>query len=240
MPSHLDTFRGWVFEHWKRGKAASENFRKSVAEASGPIKREKGMLNARSLNKAYGEWFGSMITEAVDEPGERNTILFVTLTFERDGSGRRRRLAEGQSLGQEELFAFNHLYNRVCRKVVGRNFHRESHRDLLPTVLAFIDAEGSKFWSTLGKLTNLHIHSIWVMPATSADQLKATLNDHLARQNGDVRFDAIDVREIEASDTQSVGRVAGYSSKLVGFNQCDLGIAEEFRVYPMKAIPHAF
>ena len=203
-----------------------------MTEASGPSKREKGMQNARRLNKAYGDWFGSMITKAADEPGERKAVLFVTLTFERDGSGRRRRQAEGQPLGQEEMLAFNHLYNRVCRRLVGRNFHRESHSDLLPKVVAFIDAEGSKFWRTRGELENLHIHSIWVVPATWTKELKATLEDHLARQHSEVRFDAIDVREIEPRDTQCVNRVAGYSSKLISFNQRDLGIAEDFRVYP--------
>jgi len=190
------------------------------------------MQDAKSLNKAYGDWFGSMITEAVDDPGERKAILFVTLTFEREGSGRRRRLAEGQSLGELELDAFNHLYNRVCRDLIGRNYHRESHRSKLPRVLSFIDAEGSKYWGSIGNLENLHIHSIWVIPSTQIDQFEESLRRGSILSNRDTRFDAVDIKLVDQGDANSVLRVASYSSKLIGFNSMSLGVAEDFRVFP--------
>lgn len=109
------------------------------------------MQDGRSLNKAYGDWFGSMITDAFSEPGDPKAILFITLTFEKSGSGRRRRLAEGQADGEVELDAFTHLYNRVCRDLVGRNYHRDSYRSQLPKVLAFIDAEGSTATNSRGR-----------------------------------------------------------------------------------------
>lgn len=190
------------------------------------------MLDAWSLNKAYGDWFGSMITDAVDEPGERKAILFVTLTFEKDGSGRRRRLAEGQPVGELELDAFNHLYNRVCRDIVGRNYHRESHRSKLPRVLAFVDAEGSRYWGSMRDPENLHIHSIWVISSTLVDQLEKSLQRGKVHLSANLGVDAVDIRSIDRDDGNSVLRVASYSSKMMGFNTMNLGVADDFRVFP--------
>lgn len=190
------------------------------------------MQDARSLNKAYGNWFGSMITKAVDEPGEPKAVLFVTLTFEKDGSGRRRRLAEGQSLGEVELGAFNHLYNRVCRELVGRNYHRESHRSKLPKVLAYIDAEGTRYWGSMRDPENLHIHSIWVIPSTLVDQLEKSLQMGKAHLSGGLRVDAVDIKPVDRDDGNSVLRVVSYSSKMMGFNTMNLGVADDFRVFP--------
>lgn len=189
------------------------------------------MQNARSLNKAYGDWFGSIITEAVDEPGESKAVLFVTLTFEKD-AGRHRRLAEGQAVGEVELDAFTHLYNRACRDIVGRNYHRESHRSSLPKVLAFIDAEGSRYWGSIRDAENLHIHSIWVIPADQTDQLEQSLRRGSAILNREAPIDAIDVRLIDTGDGDSIIRTVSYSSKLMAFNSMNLGVADDFRVFP--------
>ena len=192
------------------------------------------MDDARRLNKAYGDWFGSLITDAIDEPGESKAVLFVTLTFEKIGTGRHRRLAEGQAIGEVELDAFSHLYNRVCRDLVGRNYHRESHRSKLPKALAFIDAEGSRYWKSMRDPENLHIHSIWVIPATQIDQLEESLRRRSVNQYGDARIDAVDIKLVDQGDPQSVLQVASYSSKLIGFNVAALGVAEEFRVFPRR------
>ena len=191
------------------------------------------MQDGRSLNKAYGEWFGSMISQASREPGEPKAILFVTLTFEKNGSGRQRRLAEGQAVGEVELDGFQHLYNRVCRDLVGRNYHRESHRSNLPTVLAFIDAEGSRYWGSMRDARNLHIHSIWVIPASQTDQLEQSLRRGSASLNRYAPIDAVDIKPIDQSDGDSLIRTVSYSSKLIGFNSMNLGVADDFRVFPL-------
>ena len=191
-----------------------------------------GMQDGRSLNRAYGEWFGSMITEACSEPSEPKAILFITLTFEKNGSGRRRRLAEGQAVGELELDAFNHLYSRVCRDVVGRNYHRESHRSNLPKVLAFIDAEGSRYWSSMRDAENLHVHSIWVVPANRTEQLERSLRRGSSALNGNAPIDAIDIKPIDHGNGDSILRTVSYSSKMMGFNSMNLGVADDFRVLP--------
>ena len=205
-------------------------------EYQNQIMRCERMDDVKGLNKAYSDWFGSLITDAIDEPGEPKAVLFVTLTFEKIGTGRQRRLAEGQAIGEVELDAFNHLYNRVCRDLVGRNYHRESHRSKLPRALAFVDAEGSRYWGTMRDPENLHIHSIWVIPSTQTERLEASLRSRSVNSNGYPRFDAIDIRPVDQGEARSVLRVASYSSKLIGLNSAKLFVAEEFRLFPHRSI----
>src|SRR5688572_19120425 len=103
------------------------------------------MNEANLINQEYRTWFRSIFRSALEdvkEPSHQKTVLFVTITFEREEKGRQRRQAEGQALGEMELNAFGDLYNRLCRKIIGRNYHRQSHRTSLPKAIAFIDAEG--------------------------------------------------------------------------------------------------
>jgi len=189
-------------------------------------------MDARTLNREYGTWFGSIIEDATRQPSEPKAILFITITFEKSGSGRQRRLAEGQAAGEVELDAFNHLYNRVCRDMVGRNYHRESHRSKLPRVLAFIDAEGSRYWNSMRDAEDLHIHSIWVIPSNQTEQLEQSLRRGSAALNRNAPIDAIDIKPIDHGDGDTVLRTVSYSSKLMGFNSIDLGVADDFRVFP--------
>lgn len=187
-------------------------------------------MDGRALNIEYGTWFGSMITEGLRDEDERQAVLFVTVTFKK--IGRRRRLAEGQAVGEVELDGFTHLYNRACRDLVGRNYHRASHRSCLPKVLAFIDAEGSRYWGSMRDAENLHIHSIWVIPADKTDQVSQSLRRGAATLNEDAPIDAIDIEPIDQGDEHCIRRVVSYSSKLMGHNAAELAVAEDFRVFP--------
>ena len=81
---------------------------------------------------------------------------------------------------------------------------------------------------------NLHIHSIWVIPANQTDQLVESLRRGSINSYEDAKIDAVDIRLVDHGDPQSVLRVASYSSKLIGFNVAALGVAEEFRVFPCR------
>jgi len=79
---------------------------------------------------------------------------------------------------------------------------------------------------------NLHIHSIWVIPASQTDQLEQSLRRGSSALNENARIDAIDIKPIDQSDKASVLHVVSYSSKLMGFNTMNLGVADDFRVFP--------
>jgi hypothetical protein len=45
-------------------------------------------------------------------------------------------------------------------------------------------------------------------------------------------FDAIDVQPIDLSNKGQLARVTSYSSKFIGYNDAELAIGEDFRIYP--------
>ncbi len=79
---------------------------------------------------------------------------------------------------------------------------------------------------------NLHIHSIWVIPSNQTDQLEQSLQRGSASLNHDAPIDAIDIKPINPGDEDSITRTVSYSSKLMGFNSMNLGVADDFRVFP--------
>jgi hypothetical protein len=197
--------------------------------------RRKDMNDPRTISRAYSDWFEELIIENIGDPSSSaKSIFFVTLTFKNEGSRSRRRLAEGNEHGRLEMDAFHHVYNRVCRRLIGRNFHRESHRDQLPMAVPFLDAQGSKFWRSVGDLRGLHIHSIWIVDKERSDEFHATFEGLKSAVFFDrVEIDAIDVQRVDVDDRNAIAKVISYSSKMVGFNNRDLRVAEDFRVYPM-------
>ena len=188
------------------------------------------MNKPNRLNEVYSTWFLTSVTQSLSEQenqtGQEQSVLFVTITFKRSIR------PKGEPPGQAELDAFSHVYNRVCRATIGRNFNRPSKQSLLPRVLAFIDAEGSRFWRTGGDLTNLHIHSIWTVPRAESKRIEATISGQVGIP-GDMVIDAIDIQEIERTASRSLRTICSYSSKLIGFNNSKLVIGEDFRSYPV-------
>ncbi len=49
---------------------------------------------------------------------------------------------------------------------------------------------------------------------------------------GTAHIDAIDIKTIDHDDDGSILSVVSYSSKLMGFNSINLGVADDFRVFP--------
>jgi hypothetical protein len=193
-------------------------------------KQRKGLMSPKTVNDEWGTWFGSLTTEAIKRKGEVSTsVMFVTLTFKRN---RRRPLAEGEPQGSRELEMFNRLYGRVCRQLVGRNYHRSVYQDELPTALACLDAEGTRFWNSKGELENLHIHSMWVLRTDQIGAFRSCVERPIHCRPDDLEIDGIDIQGVDGKAFQSVARIASYSSKLIGFNRAELEIAEDFRVYP--------
>ena len=209
-----------------------------------PKTRERTMTAPHKLNAIYGSWFSDLIADRISGTGlsspnaETPSVYFLTLTFQNTGDSRRRRLAEGQRDGKSEMDAFHHFYNRVCRKLIGRNYHRAIHADRLPTAIPFLDVEGSKFWGSIGEMANVHIHSLWVIEDDIAPAFEAMFDPSDFETSsflGELGFDGVDVQKIEASDLHRISKVTGYASKLIGFNNAALELSEDFRVYPISS-----
>lgn len=188
---------------------------------------------SEALKQEYGRWFGSLVVGAVaqrDSDQIAQSVLFATLTFRQ--TGRRTQSAEGQSLGANEMDAFSHLYNRVCRTLVGRHFDKPRNRPFLPPAFAFLDAEGSRYWKGIHELENLHIHSMWVVPAGKSDACQQIIRSAMSSSRGPLKVDSVDVQIVDASDAEALVTTTAYSSKLIGMNTQRLEIGEDFRIFP--------
>jgi hypothetical protein len=202
---------------------------------------EKGMNTPWKINQAYSAWFNQLISDRLSETGPDGRCpdplngYFVTITFDQYGNDRRRRVAAGHPLGTYEMDAFDVLYNMVCRKLIGRNYNRECNASRLPFALSFLDAEGSKFWCSTGDMTNLHIHSVWLVPSNKSDDFKALLGaptGHGTMKTLLLGIDAIDVRLVGLDTPKAVERVTSYASKLIGFEHEELPLSQSFKIYP--------
>lgn len=189
------------------------------------------MLTPHDLNRAYSMFF---LEWALVHLTKARQALFITVTFEHESKLRRRSETVGLDQGAYEKRAFQHLYNATARQLVGSNYNRRSKRSHLPDVAAFLDSEGTKFWSRVGDFRNIHLHSIWIVETGNIEKIRETL-DLKGPNSGYLRglgFDAIDIRSIGAANTD-LTRVVSYASKLLGFNSENLRLGMDFEIYPL-------
>jgi len=85
-------------------------------------------------------------------------------------------------------------------------------------------------------MANVHIHSLWVIDAEIACAFEAMFDAsdfETSRFLGELGFDGVDVQKIDATDLYRISKVTGYASKVIGFNNAALELAEDFRFYPI-------
>lgn len=201
------------------------------------------LLQAPSAVKdVYGRWFDDRINEFVSqhkgrfEPAsmfKHQNGFFITVSFDQNLP-----LNEGSSSSKSELQLFSDLYNRICRIVVGRNFHRQSHQSSLPLAIAGLDANGSRYWRAMGALENLHIHSIWILPPQSIDKFRELLADETQLSSLKVRLGirALDIQPLDhdRQTTSDVSRVSSYTAKFIAHNNQGLAISDDIRMFPLQ------
>jgi hypothetical protein len=205
--------------------------------------RETSKPSPHQINAHYAGWFDQRMIEFIDrhrgqyEPKELFKVrngLFVTVSFDQnDRHYPREGLGTSDPDGDRtltELDRFSDLYNRLCRTVIGRNFHRPSHRESLPLVIACLDVNGTRHWRSMGELENAHIHSIWLSTNEVAPKVLETLNnpEWLGAMKARLRIRQIDIQRLRPETT----RMTGYAAKLIGHNTAELRIADDLRIFP--------
>jgi hypothetical protein len=206
--------------------------------------QETSKPSPHQINAHYGTWFDQKMIEFIDrhrgqyEPRELFKVrngLFVTVSFDQNVRHYPRR-GLGHSDDDDgdrtltELDRFSDVYNRLCRTVVGRNFHRPSHRESLPLVIACLDVNGTRHWRSIGELENPHIHSIWLGTNEIAPKVLETLKDPewLGPLKARHQIRQIDTQRLRPETV----RMTGYAAKLIGHNTAELRIADDFRILP--------
>ncbi len=188
----------------------------------------------RTIYSEYAKWFDVKLTDFANthrRPYQspksflRQNGKFITISFDHKCSK-----------DWSELDRFNHVYNDVCKNLFGRNFHRKHHDDQRPLAIACVDANGSRYWKTIGEIENLHIHSIWVTTPQTAEQFKKFWNDdaQLEAMKKRLSIRAIDVRPLDLGYRNSTGQsqISSYTAKFVAMNSADAKIGDDLRIYP--------
>lgn len=201
------------------------------------------MLNAiretseKKLNP-YADWFLNVL-EINSETVKTHSMYFITISFNQKNDHRRRRETEGFLPNAYEFDAFNLLYNKICRKLIGRNYTRKINHNRLPETIACIDVAGTRYWSSKGEIENKHIHSVWKIRNEDQVSFEELLNASEFQFDLDLKIgiDGFDIQKIKAGSVIDVVNVVSYSSKFLQFNEIDCDVEEDLRIYPRDKLP---
>lgn len=138
--------------------------------------------------------------------------------------------SKGRAFADERLSAFGVLYNDLCKRAIGKNHYRISFLSQKPVAVACIDAEGSKYASSLVDPRNVHIHSIWSYGQGQSESIETALCSVDARLLKKLDIQHVDLERLPGID--DVRRAIAYATKLVARNVQDLSYGNDFEVYP--------
>lgn len=194
-------------------------------------------IRPKNTQAAYSSWFDNKIDQyALDHKSadqsvldfKRSNGLFVTISFDQRAKER---------MGQSELEIFSHLYNRICSRLIGKNYHRASFQNRLPLAIACLDANGSRYWRTMGAVDNAHVHSIWLFSETTGQEFQNLIADSNWFQPIKERFAirTIDIQPLDHERRNLTGesRISSYTSKFLAHNNRDLAASDDLRIFPI-------
>lgn len=128
-----------------------------------------------------------------------------------------------------------HFYNSICSKVYGRKFIL--NRKILPLPKAIIckDVNNSKYWSSMGRISNMHCHSIWLTDHQYAEKFgKIILQNNIVDIISNDEARDINVKKITSYDMTATqpSQIASYLSKFIPFNTFDLKFSSDIQILP--------
>lgn len=196
-----------------------------------------------SITRQYACWFDERIDEFIDKHKNRfesrsmfksRNGFFATISFDQN---RRMNRPEGSDeIELSELERFTDIYNRICRQIIGRNYHRQSFQDQLPLAIGCLDANGSRYWRSIGEIENLHVHSIWILTDQTRDRFLEFLNEGTRFVAIKERFSirAIDIQPMIDDRRNQTGEscISSYTAKFIGHNNDGLGVPSDFAICP--------
>lgn len=154
-------------------------------------------------------------------------MTMVTFNFDQNKIRKKYFLEEEiMSAGHFEMKQFNHFYNLVCRKALGRKYLK-SPSDQKPFSFVCMDVNGSRYWKEMGDIENIHLHSIWLMD----NEMKESFNE--IKEKALSPDGSFDLKEIdEKRYTGDIKRVISYASKFEAFNMYKGEFSDTFAFYP--------
>jgi hypothetical protein len=157
-----------------------------------------------------------------------SNFYFVTLVFNQSKILQKYKSDDREyAVGEVELKQFRHLYNLVCREALGRKYNKAANAEK-PLSIACIDANGSRYWSEVGELDNIHIHSVWLIDASMKECFDNVVKGILDKSSSAVDIENVDVKRY----TGDIDKVISYTMKFDAFTRDgdDLGVT--FHILP--------
>ncbi|PQZ67224.1 hypothetical protein CQ057_12425 [Ochrobactrum sp. MYb49] len=155
-------------------------------------------------------------------------FYFVTLVFNQNKILQKYKDEDREyAVGEVELKQFRHLYNLVCREALGRKYNKAPNSEK-PLSIACIDANGSRYWSEVGDLNNIHIHSVWLLNSSMKGCFDKVIKNILEKPGGAIDIENVDVKRY----TSDIDKVISYTMKFDAFTRDgdDLGVT--FHILP--------
>ncbi|MER9280709.1 hypothetical protein [Mesorhizobium sp. M0522] len=121
-------------------------------------------ITPRQIQDQYIAWFENLIEQFTTrqqievrdvEMCRAKNGVFITISFDQNAIGQG---DDGKRCTELERFA--DMFNRVCRSIVGRNFHRPLFNGQQPLAIGCLDGNGTRYWKSMGEIENVHVHSI--------------------------------------------------------------------------------
>ncbi len=162
-----------------------------------------------------------------------NNLKFITYNFDIPKLNLKYASSyESISIGSVEMVQFNHFYNMVCRSILGPNYNKKPPNEK-PLSIVCLDANGSRYWKEMGELSNIHLHSIWVMKPDTVDHLMS-IREKALKMDQAFDFKQIDVRGYKPENFKedSLKTLISYTMKFDRFNQKTADISDTFMKYP--------
>lgn len=158
-----------------------------------------------------------------------SNFYLVTLVFNQSKILQKYKDEEQEyAIGEIELKQFCHLYNLVCREALGRKYNKAANAEK-PLSIACIDANGSRYWSEVGDLDNIHIHSVWLMDPSMKECFDRVVKNMIEKPSGAIDIENVDVKRY----TGEVDKVISYTMKFDAFTRDGDDIGVTFHILPM-------
>lgn len=154
-------------------------------------------------------------------------MTMVTFNFDQNKIGKIYSSAEERiPVGYLEMKQFNHFYNLVCRKALGRKYLK-SPSEKKPFSFVCMDANGSRYWKEMGDIENIHLHSIWLMD----NEMKESFNE--IKEKALSSDGSFDLKEIdEKRYIGDIQKAISYVLKFEAFNMYKGEFSDAFAFYP--------
>lgn len=220
------------------------NMRSKFSSTS--IAHSNAHSRAKLLSKAYGSFIDKTIIDFVSDAGAGKVELdevqrylthhgfFITFSFYERSTGS---FTNSSNSDNPLMIKLGHLFNLACRELLGPRYGKLKSEQ--PLCVAALDINCTRYTTAPSEVRNAHLHTIWVAQPGTADALFSFMSR--VREDGcfsSFGFKDIDIQPISRFEPNggAASILGSYTMKFLGRNTDQLVYADDFRIFPRRAI----